>query len=82
MAERLLKASWTLAIIVWISATVFADCFDNSLTSAATTANPFPYSPALVDSIAAFSDSKLVCDAISDIISDRVIASYENTNYL
>ena len=34
------------------------------LTSSATTANPLPDSPALAASIAALSESKLVCSAI------------------
>jgi len=37
------------------------------LTSSATTANPFPASPALAASIAAFKDSKLVCSEILPI---------------
>ena len=38
------------------------------MTSSATTANPFPASPALADSIAAFNANKLVWLAISSII--------------
>lgn len=41
-----------------------ADWVASFLTSSATTAKPFPCSPALAASIAAFRASKLVCPAI------------------
>lgn len=44
------------------------DCSASFLISSATTAKPFPFSPALAASIAAFNASKLVCSAIDVII--------------
>ena len=44
-----------------------AVCLASSFTSVATTANPFPASPARAASIVAFKASRLVCSAISSI---------------
>lgn len=41
--------------------TELADCSASFLISSATTANPFPYSPALAASIDAFKARRLVC---------------------
>ena len=45
--------------------------------TSATTANPLPASPALAASIAAFKESKFVCDAISSIFSIILLISLE-----
>ena len=50
----------------------FADCSARLLISSATTAKPFPASPALAASIAAFKASKFVWSAIPEI---RLLAS-------
>ena len=42
-------------------------CAARALTSEATTANPFPDSPARAASMVAFRASKFVCSAISDM---------------
>jgi hypothetical protein len=46
----------------------FADCSANFLISSATTAKPFPDSPALAASMAAFKAKRFVCSAIEVII--------------
>jgi hypothetical protein len=55
--------------IISISEVVFLLCSANFLISSATTAKPLPASPALAASIAAFNASKLVCSAITFILS-------------
>ena len=66
-----------------ISATIFliwladsSDCSANFLISLATTPKPRPASPALAASMLAFSDNKLVCDAMSDIIFTMSLILY------
>lgn len=53
-------------VISWVERAV---CVASCLTSLATTANPFPASPARAASIVAFNASRLVRAAISLIIS-------------
>ena len=55
-------------IISCISFTDSDDWLASSLTSSATTENPFPCSPALAASIAAFNAKRLVCSAIPLIV--------------
>ncbi len=55
-----------VASVVWM-----ASCF----ISAATTAKPFPASPALAASIVAFNASRLVCAEISEITSVTLLIS-------
>jgi len=52
-----------------ISSVEFLLCSANFLISSATTAKPFPASPALAASIAAFKANKLVCSVILFIVS-------------
>ena len=47
-----------------MSSVALAVCDDNALTSVATTAKPFPASPARAASIVAFNASRLVCPAM------------------
>src|SRR5262249_12647801 len=68
--------SWARRVPTWISeiraAIVSVDCCDSSAslrTSSATTAKPRPCSPARAASMAAFSASRLVCEAIPEIVS-------------
>lgn len=49
-----------------------AEFKDNFLISVATTENPFPYSPALAASIAAFNPKRFVCLAIFFIKSNTL----------
>ncbi len=49
-----------LSIKPFISLLAFDDCSASFLISSATTANPLPASPALADSIEAFSANKFV----------------------
>ncbi len=65
MAVTALCVSPWIVVIFWlISSVAFAVCFASSFTSFATTAKPFPASPALAASIAAFKARRLVCCAI------------------
>ena len=57
-------STWMLAIVRSISSVAFAVCPASSLTSSATTAKPFPASPARSASIVALSASRCVCRAI------------------
>jgi len=57
-----------LFIKLFISIEEFFDCSASFLISSATTENPFPASPALAASIAAFKAKRLVCSAISPIL--------------
>ena len=60
----LLESPWMASIFRPMSSVALAVCLASSLTSLATTANPFPASPARAASIVAFKASKLVCWAI------------------
>ena len=55
-------------IIPSISFTDCDVCSDNFLISSATTPKPFPASPALAASMAAFKDKRLVCSDIEVIV--------------
>jgi len=48
------------------------DCSASFLTSSATTANPFPASPAFAASIAAFRERRFVWAEIFDMVSDTL----------
>ena len=50
-----------------MSVAAVLDCSASFRTSSATTANPFPCSPARAASIEAFKASKFVCSAILEI---------------
>ena len=52
-----------------------AVCFESSFISFATTAKPFPASPALAASIVAFNAKRFVCPEISVIVSDTLLIS-------
>ena len=54
-----------------ISAAVFLESSASTLISSATTANPFPDSPALAASIEAFNANRFVCSVISKIDLDK-----------
>src|SRR5579859_2324481 len=58
---------WMAPICLEMLAVADEVCADNALTSVATTANPFPYSPARTASMVAFSASMLVLPAIEVI---------------
>ena len=64
-------SSWTPAMITPIDSVERIDRSASLRTSAATTANPLPDSPARAASIAAFSASRFVCPEIS-LISSRI----------
>ena len=66
-ATAALETLWIAEIIFPISTVDVAVLAARLRTSSATTANPLPASPALADSIAAFSPSKLVCFAMPSI---------------
>ncbi len=57
-----------LAIILFISWAALLEPSANFLISSATTAKPFPASPALAASIDAFKANRFVCSAIEDIV--------------
>ena len=59
----------SLLIICWISTAASFDCTASFWISVATTAKPLPASPALADSMEAFSDSRFVWDAMEVISS-------------
>src|SRR5260221_5075148 len=59
-----LVADWMSAICWLISSVAFAVCSASVFTSAATTANPLPASPARAASMVAFSAKRLVCPAM------------------
>jgi hypothetical protein len=63
-------------IFCLISSVAFAVCLASSLTSLATTANPFPASPARAASMVAFSASRLVCCAI-DVMTSITLADLD-----
>ncbi len=63
------ESPWIAPIFSLISPVAAAVCLASSLTSFATTAKPFPASPARAASIVALSASRLVCAAIDVIMS-------------
>ena len=61
----LLTSSWLFKMSSCISCADFPLILARLPTSSATTAKPFPYSPALADSIEAFNERSSVLDTIS-----------------
>jgi len=61
----------TSLVISWILDAEALELSDSFLISSATTANPFPVSPALAASIAALRASKVVWEVISRIVLDN-----------
>ena len=71
METRVFTASKTEDSVVCISFTVDSESSASLRISSATTENPFPDSPALADSIAAFNARRFVCAEICKIASDK-----------
>lgn len=82
ISATLVMTSLRIVSIFWVAD---ADSADRELISSATTANPFPASPALAASIAAFRARRLVCFAIwlmLSMISTMELDFCASTGYL
>ncbi|MCB0184630.1 MAG: hypothetical protein KDE31_10210 [Caldilineaceae bacterium] len=72
-------SAWIDPTLPRISSVAVDVCLARSLTSPATTAKPFPASPARAASIVAFSASRLVCSAIELITSTTLPISADES---